>query len=70
MTKDINDERFYWIWLSEFLGVGSSATTEALEIFGSPEAIYLCDDEKLVASNIFQSGESLTGSSPTQRIQK
>ncbi len=57
MSDRLSDERFYLVWLSQFLGVGSDKVSVVFEYFKSPKAVYEATDEKLLSSGIFSKSE-------------
>lgn len=59
MNLNIKDERFYFLWLSKFLGIGSNKVSEVLEYFKTPEAVFCADAEALAKSNLFTEQEVL-----------
>lgn len=59
MTPTYNDERFYWLWLQRFLGIGSNKVAEVLEYFKNPKLVYEASDDELINSSLFSTTEFL-----------
>ena len=57
MKAQFSDERFYFVWLSQFLGVGSDKVSVVFEYFKSPKAVYEASDRELLSSGIFSKSE-------------
>lgn len=59
MKGQITDERYYWLWLQELIGIGSDKVLDIFKNFSSPKEFYEAEISKIIAADILTDNEIL-----------